>query len=565
MKTVSIYNRLLIAFLSMAIVNASCTKYPDPPAVFEQYGSDSGQAKFKKVLLISIDGATGSEVQTIAPPNISALTQTAKYSFSVNQDASLTDASSWASMLTGVSATKHGIYDSTFAISDSSGSGGDFEGTVAFYPNIYTYILQNKSEYQTAMITPWAALANYAKLADYSIAAANDAAVNDSAISVLKRAGDLGFIAVDFNEAEIAGNKGSFSASDAGYKSAILQCDTYVGNILQALKTRSNYNSEDWLVIVTTNHGGSSNTPKPGFIVYSDSAFQSQEVQKSGFSYTTFSGSGSSAVYATLNGSNVNSVYNFNNDFTIQFDMLMPTNSGSYPTFFGNKSQLNSATPGFSFIRDGGPTWTFNTTSGSKFQVKTTTSVEENAWHTLTVTYTASNRVVSTYTDGAFQSKGTAPSGINMNGTDPLAVGWQPTTDNPSNTDNVQISIHNIEIFNTALDSSTISQNICLVDLTKHPDYKNLIGFWPCDEGQGGKFQNAINPVYSFQFQGSYKWQGVSLGTPVPCSANIPAGSAGGVSIVPYTIDVAANAMYWMGINISSDWGIDGTSWLNNF
>lgn len=563
MKTVSIYKHSLIAFLSIAVISASCKKYADPPAVFEQYGGDSGLAKFKKVLVISIDGATGTEVQAIAPPNITALMKTAKYSYSLSQDASLTDASSWVSVLTGVGDAKHGIFDSSFAVSDNSGTGGDFEGTTTFYPSIYTYILQNKSEYQTAMITPWNSLASYAKLADYSIAAANDAAVNDSAVSVLKRAGDLGFAVVDFNEAEIAGNKGSFSASDAGYKSAILQCDKYVGNLLQAVQARSNYNSEDWLIIVTTNHGGSATSPRPGFIVYSNPALQEQEVQKVGYNYTTFSGSGSSAIYGTLNGANPTSVYDFNKDFTIQFDVLMPGAPNNYPTIFGNKTQLNgSTTSGFSFLIDYGPTCTFNTTSGSKFQVAAAATVADNTWHTITATYT--NKVLTMYVDGHFQKSGTVPSGINMNGPDPLGIGCQPSAEGAPGAA-IQMSIHNIEVFNKALDSATISQNICLIDVTKHPNYSNMIGFWPCDDGQGSKMQNTINPVYSFQLNGNYKWSGTALGTPIPCSANIPAGSAGGVSIVPYSIDVAANAMYWMGINIQSDWGIDGVSWLNNF
>ncbi|HEY0299025.1 MAG TPA: DUF4983 domain-containing protein, partial [Arachidicoccus sp.] len=126
----------------------------------------------------------------------------------------------------------------------------------------------------------------------------------------------------------------------------------------------------------------------------------------------------------------------------------------------------------------------------------------------------------------------------------------------------------NIEIFNIALGSTDIQQNICLQDITKHPYYKNLIGFWPCDDGQGAKCQNSVNPIYSFALEGSYRWGPLSLGASLPCSANIAAGSISSpsqVSIVPYSIDVAANSLYWLGVTISPSWGLDGVPWLDNF
>jgi hypothetical protein len=54
--------------------------------------------------VISIDGLTGTELQTVAPTNITTLQKNAKYSYNTLKTAS--DAAGWVSMLTGTSFVK---------------------------------------------------------------------------------------------------------------------------------------------------------------------------------------------------------------------------------------------------------------------------------------------------------------------------------------------------------------------------------------------------------------------------------------------------------------------------
>ncbi|BDW78589.1 hypothetical protein BFINE_43840 [Bacteroides finegoldii DSM 17565] len=53
-----------------------------------------------------------------------------------------------------------------------------------------------------------------------------------------------------------AGKSGGFSANNANYITALQHIDAYIGEFLQAIDERKNAFYEDWLVVVTSNHGG---------------------------------------------------------------------------------------------------------------------------------------------------------------------------------------------------------------------------------------------------------------------------------------------------------------------
>jgi hypothetical protein len=63
-----------VAYLAIlfVITVTGCKRYADPAPVFEEYGGDKNLAE-RKVLIISIDGLSGSELKTIAPASIKKL------------------------------------------------------------------------------------------------------------------------------------------------------------------------------------------------------------------------------------------------------------------------------------------------------------------------------------------------------------------------------------------------------------------------------------------------------------------------------------------------------------
>ncbi|RYG18050.1 MAG: hypothetical protein EOO07_09825, partial [Chitinophagaceae bacterium] len=321
--------RIFPLALLMGMVYTGCKKYENPDPIFEEFKPTVNTQR--KVLIISIDGLTGSELRSIAPANIEALRKSSKYSFDVLRGQVSNDVASWATMITGVSYSKHLIKENTFQPTPKENS----HESPAVFRNSFDYVLQYKSV-KTAMVTPWRELRNYVKVVDFAPVVSTDVAVKDSAVNIINTSTPLGTMIVNFRDVQAAGANGGFLATNTVFKNAVLKADEYVGNLVTALKARKNYSTENWLIIVTTNHGGSNDDPKPGFIIASNSSLKEQEVKKSGFNTVNFK---TAAVVAAVPDDN--GLYSFgdNKDFSVQMQTKFNKTS-IYPQFLG-KSTAN--------------------------------------------------------------------------------------------------------------------------------------------------------------------------------------------------------------------------------
>src|SRR5699024_6723068 len=104
-----LYTTLTLLLIGVSII-AGCKKYDNPPPVFEEI-KDLSTAQ-RKVLVITIDGLPGAELQKSLPANMAMMKKNAKYTF--NTLATSTSTSGWVSMLTGTSLMKHHISDDSF-------------------------------------------------------------------------------------------------------------------------------------------------------------------------------------------------------------------------------------------------------------------------------------------------------------------------------------------------------------------------------------------------------------------------------------------------------------------
>jgi len=66
---------------------------------------------------------------------------------------------------------------------------------------------------------------------------------------------DVMFVQLD--DVDHAGHAHGFSPRSAKYLKAIEKSDRQFGKMLSALKSRNTYDQENWLIIVTSDHGGS--------------------------------------------------------------------------------------------------------------------------------------------------------------------------------------------------------------------------------------------------------------------------------------------------------------------
>lgn len=547
------YKNTIVSAAIIAIVTSfmSCKKYENPAPVFEEFKPTVSNQR--KVLIISIDGLTGSELKTIAPTNIEALRKTSKYTFDVLRGQVANDVASWATMITGVSYSKHLIKETTFQPTPKENS----HEAPAVFRNSFDYILQYKSV-KTAMVTPWPELRNYVKVVDFAPIVSTDIAVKDSAVNILNNSTQLGVMMVNFRDVEFAGANGGFVASNTIYKDAVLKADEYVGNLVAAVKARKNYPNEDWLIIVTTNHGGSNADPKPGFLIASNKNLKEQEVKKSGFNTVNFK---TDAVLAVV--PNDNGLYNMsdNKDFSVQLQTKFNTSS-YYPQFLG-KSTANYT--GWFWMQEGS-TWNLefggtNNGGGGKQQLGIAAGLNDGSWHTLTMTVkyvNATTRTASAYVDGVFKNSYNVSASKNINTTELLTLGAKGTSTGYT----TDFYAANLAIYNIALDAATVAANVSLKDITKHPNYANLIGFWPVSEGGEGVIGNQAPVGYDMNLAGPFAW--TAFGTNVP-AGTLADPNAGGKSIVLTPAAVSATTLYWMNIKILPEFGIDGNPFLNQF
>ena len=84
----------------------------------------------------------------------------------------------------------------------------------------------------------------------------NDEASLESALSEIEKEDCSDFIFVIYEQTDSAGHNRGFSFNNPVYKEAFLEIDSYGLQTLEAVKARETYETEDWLIVVTSDHGG---------------------------------------------------------------------------------------------------------------------------------------------------------------------------------------------------------------------------------------------------------------------------------------------------------------------
>jgi hypothetical protein len=564
-------NKLHIGFLLssigiMIILFASCKRYVDPPPYFEEPG-DTTKPAARKVLLIGIDGAVAAEYKKMSLPILQSMLAKSKFTWEGVSDEVSTDAASWKTLMTGVSYSRHKIKDSTFIYSQSISD--PQHSSVPNFPSIFSYILSSpKSDMRTTLISPWRTMVEklVPEVQD-PVVVADDVAVKDSALKRIKT-GNPDFMVLNFNSVAIAGKAGAFLADNVGYKNAALAVDAYVGELLTALKARPGYNkNEEWLVIVTSTHGGSGNSyggPSASevnsFSVFYNENFKQLEFVRSGFSGVAVKGTGSSVIRASIPDDA--GLYNPGlAEQTVSVKMKSPTKS-QYPHFF-SKMERFASTTGWSLFTNSSGIWCISVRGVGESRIQGTTPIVfDDKWHTVTFKFmdSASKRWLVRYTDAVridhtdITARGTVTS------PSPLTMGWQADPGMGAST----VSFADCMIFNTALSDAEVLALRCSNDITQHPKYSNLIGYWPCGDGFGGRFLNkapgAVNK--DFVLQGSFTWDNYA---DVPCTTAPFQPTAGKAALFMKSVDVTMTSLYWLKMNILPVWGLEGSKWLETY
>lgn len=214
----------------------------------------------KYVLAIGIDGLRTDALDAAKTPNIDALKANGSFSNACKilgpryQKNDTISGPGWTSYLTGVWADKHGVHDNKF--------GGR---KISRYPHFFNLVKQQFPDYRTASFVDWYPIDKYVVTkADVRVGyeahgsdgyTVFDQHIADRAVKVLAEQ-DVRASMVYFGATDENGHRFGFHPSVPQYMRSIEKVDQHVGRLIEAIKSRPNYAREDWLILISSDHGG---------------------------------------------------------------------------------------------------------------------------------------------------------------------------------------------------------------------------------------------------------------------------------------------------------------------
>ena len=260
MNNIKKYFVLCMLATSMLFIQG-CTAYDTPVSIAEDVDDSGVQSVSRKVLWINIDGAVSEIVKSNIPSGgtLEKMLQHSKVLWTglseerilLHEDQE--DPITWTSMLTGVQAVKHRVTDDSYMMEPVTDVNGN---KVYTFPNIFAQITTQDAKKKSLAVTPHKDLnERFMNNASLTITTAND---EETASALVERLAhdDFSLVVAAFTGMLDAGRNGGFSAENPNYVGALDKIDAYIGTVLDCIKARENYYYEDWLVIVSSNHGG---------------------------------------------------------------------------------------------------------------------------------------------------------------------------------------------------------------------------------------------------------------------------------------------------------------------
>ncbi|WP_405685180.1 alkaline phosphatase family protein [Streptomyces sp. NBC_01387] len=207
------------------------------------------RARTPKVLVIGLDGTLLSKIKVADAPHLGALMAaglTAASPLYANPFAPTLSGPGWSTIITGVWPDKHHVMDNNF-------TGQNF----AQYPDFMTRIETVKPTLNTYAIASWNPITTtvFSSKVDTRVntpSAEYDTGTTSRLVTQLAT-GDSDALFVQLDGVDEAGHE--HGAASQQYLDAIHAVDDSVGQFVAAVKSRKSYGSEDWLIMVTADHG----------------------------------------------------------------------------------------------------------------------------------------------------------------------------------------------------------------------------------------------------------------------------------------------------------------------
>jgi PKD repeat protein len=226
----------------------------------------------QKSLLIMLDGLRSDGVMNAITPNMDSLIDGSfgggsypggyGYFAQTIQDAPTSSAYNHVSIMTGVGATKHGVSSNSAAAIAAVDYG--------LWPTYLSTLESVDPSVNTVFLATWSADLSMITGADYD-KQSSDAGNLGNLVSILNgsysdSSGDNGTswvlgtdvdaIALYLDDIDGAGHGFGFSPDVPEYIAEIEEIDTQIGQLLSAIENRPGFATENWQIVITTDHGG---------------------------------------------------------------------------------------------------------------------------------------------------------------------------------------------------------------------------------------------------------------------------------------------------------------------
>lgn len=209
-------------------------------------GTTNADEPARKVLLIGIDGCRPDALLAAQSPNLHGLIKNGAFSDKAQTGEITVSGPGWSSFLTGVWAPKHGVRDNSF----KGANYGEF-------PDLLKRIKSARPKSFVASVVHWEPIkSKIITTADHNTAPKTDAEVTRVGCELLAKK-DIDLLFVHFDDVDGAGHGHGFDPKQPKYLAAIQKVDEQVGDLLKAMTDRPTFADEDWLIVVSTDHGGS--------------------------------------------------------------------------------------------------------------------------------------------------------------------------------------------------------------------------------------------------------------------------------------------------------------------
>lgn len=199
-----------------------------------------------KVLLVGIDGIQFERFHSLSTPNFDRLHVEKAYTGGIDgaeSQQSTYSGPGWSTILTGVWANKHQVTSNGSGLANSE------------YPSLFKRIKEADNTRWVGSIVNWSPINTQfftqdLSTADLVLSGLSDDQVTSQAVAQIN-SGAADFLFLHLDDPDHAGHSYCFGSA---YDNSITDSDARLGQLLDAVDTR-NAQGENWLVLVTTDHG----------------------------------------------------------------------------------------------------------------------------------------------------------------------------------------------------------------------------------------------------------------------------------------------------------------------